>query len=501
MRAPIAVALLTVGVAGTRPAASQTDPTPAPTTMVATAAIMQLLAELDQAFARGDTKAYAAAFDPDVPGLHAAMLQRLAATFAATTGRSRRSTLVGAPHQIGAHTVLRVRHETELHGGPHALRQLTTCADDELLAIRRVGDRCVVTLAVDTVPAPQSASDRFRCPPCNYELGGVAGFLAVPMRPDRAGALEAVCFYRLGSDVVVDVSVQVDAEPRAAAQVAQQLADTLHRLEPGSSLGVVEPWLPPSHCLTQPSELSGARVVITLPERHEPGRQGPGGQDQGHQEQVRCHVTTFGGLQHVLLVRGSLAGLRQEAPAIDALLASFRLLDTDRDRVAAALAAMSHHTGGVLTGSSYTNSRYGVELPGDPTWRAVMLTGGAALRVQWTSPHGSRLWLVGHLVPPGLERWCEGSADRWLEQLCERAGVQLRTGDAGSTPWQPEAAGGGSARTRCGQVAASDRAEVPRRRWFRVLRRDDLLLIADGFATTADDDAALQRMLATLRRR
>ena len=42
----------------------------------------------------------------------------------------------------------------------------------------------------------------------------------------------------------------------------------------------------------------------------------------------------------------------------------------------------------------------------------------------WTSPNGSRLWITGYAVPPGMNQWCQKTADRWFQKLCEDKGLE-----------------------------------------------------------------------------
>ncbi len=459
--------------------------------------IRSVLEQLDAAFARRDAAEYAAAFAPDHPGAHALLRRSLERCFAHAERGTRTTTLLGGARRIGDHTAIHVRHDVVLHGDAHALMPLTTFSEEWLLALRPTGGGVwVPTLAVETAATTACVGDeRFRCDACNYEIGGVAGWLCAPLRADRANALEAVSFYLLGTDVACDVAVQVDVGTPHARDVAQQLADTLFRLEPGAKPGLPAPWSPPAHAREALPGLHGAVVAVELPQDFG----GAGGQ-------AVFHVATFGGLQHLLLVRGSARALRERAAAVEALLASYRLLDHDADAARAAAHAVAHHTGGALDGRTYRNVRFGVELTGAPGWRPAMLTGGAAFRVLWTSEHGSRLWLTGYTVPPGMARWCRATANRWVEHQCERRGVDLLAAAAGTTSWADDAACGGTARTlvgapRAASAAGSGAAAGPTRRWIRPVVRDDLLLVLDGYAANAEDEAELQQMLVALKRR
>ena len=445
-----------------------------------------VLERLDAAFGRGDADGYAALFEPDHLGAHALLRRQLERCFAPATQWQRSTTVVGELRRVGEHTAVRVRHDVTLRGDPRSILPQAHFTEDWLIALRPGAQGVwVPTLAIETTPGRRGVPELFRCPPCNYEIGGVPGWLCVPLRSDRANAMEAASFYLLGSDVACDVSVQVDPGRSDPAEVATQLADALFRLEPGARPGSSRPWLPPAHAAAPPPGLRGAVVAIELP--HDFG--GAGGR-------ALFHVAALGGLQHLLLLRGSARALRERAATVDALLHSYRLVDPDFDAAAAAPKALAHHTGGAVDGETYRNERYGVELRGAPGWRPTMRAGGAAFRVVWTSAHGSRLWLTGFAVPPGMSRWCRATATRWIEQQCDRRGLQLAAA-AGDAAWTDDEACRGASRVLIGTPRTGDGAHP---RWFRVALNDDLLLVLDGFAVHADDEPALQQMLHALRR-
>jgi hypothetical protein len=340
--------------------------------------------------------------------------------------------------------------------------------------------RPVPTLWLDTIPdGPCLTVDHFRCPVCNYEIGGVAGWLCTPVRGERANALEAATFWLLGSDVTLAISVQADPAGTPAATVVADLARTLQQLEPAARPLAVEPWLPPAHTGEPPAGLVGARQEVELADG----------------ERAVFHVTTFGGLQHLLLLRGGTDALPRHRTAIDGLLASYRLLERC-DELATGAHALAHHTGGSLRDGTYTNEQHDLRLVGAPGWKAEQRTGGAAFRVGWSSPDGSRLWLLGHRVPAGLARWDEAAADRWLAHLLQQNGLVAEADPA----WQPSPTFGGTRRDVVAATKAATADKAPRR-LFRLLRRDDLLVVLDGLPSTTADESALRAMFDGCSRR
>lgn len=496
---PLLVALL-------RPATAQP---PAPTTAMP-AGLPVLLRELDACFERADLAAYRDHFLPDHPGALAVVYQRLERLCQATPQRQRRSQVVGAARSIGPRVVVRVRSEIQLGTGelgnkaegPHA-----AFTEDWLLAMVVTADgRVQPTFAVE-IPreAGWPVEPRLRCPACNYEIGGIAGWMMVPVRGDRAHALEAASFYLLGTDIACDVSVEYAADPVPAATLAAELGGTLQALATAPARQSAEPWLPPAHRKDPPRALDGARIAVDLPD------DGDGG------SRSLLHVAVFGGLQHLLLLRGSRRSLAQHGGTVDALLASYRLLQLDAALLTAANEAIAHHCGGAVDGSNYDNGIYGVALRGPAGWRVQQRTGGVAFRALWTSPSGSHLWLTGHAVPPGMEQWSRETADAWMRQLCTRqqltvvAGSEVawcEDGDTGGS-WRmfdadAKPAGSGSPGTpgsgSPGTPGAGTTANGTRHR-VRVLLRKDLLVVASGCGSTAADDAAIVASLPTLRRR
>ena len=448
-------------------------------------AIAAVLRALDAHFARGDAAGFLGMFEADHPGAHAMFGRQIDRLLAAGPRPDCRSTVTTPPRLVGDRTVVRVRHALSTAARAWHL--------DTMLALRAGADGAAVPTFAVEIPARQGCvrGDRFVCPPCNYEVGGVDGWLCVPQRPERAQALEAASFYRIGTDLACDVSVRIDAAAPTAAAVARDLGASLLRLDANAQLGPVEVWLPPAHAAAPPPDLAAARLDVALP-RDYGGRGGI----------VRFHVVTFGGLQHVLLVRGAATTLAAHGRDLDALLASYRLLETDLDLAVAAAAPLHHHTGGRLRGGTYHNDRFDFELTGPDGWQPALRCGGAALRVVWTSPEGSRLWLTGYDVPQGLERWDEATAEAWLQQVLERADLVVLDGDGTDAPtWSERAECGGRVRTLRCEPRRAPSPGAPRQRTLHVSLHDELLLVADQQAVHAADAAGMAAAIATLRRR
>ncbi len=468
--------------------------------------IKKVLVELDRAFDAGDVAGFLAAFEPDHPGAHAMLEDHLRQLFpaASPTARSdnrrgaskpsapphytRQSEIIGAPRAVGPRTVVRVRHQV-FRDGKRVRAQLR----DSIIAFRTpAGQAPVPTFLVET---PRSndcpAGNTFRCPPCNYEVGGVPGWLCVPVGRDRAQALEASSFYLAGTDLACDVSVRIDGSGRSPTQLVEGLAAALRDMEPGAEVGLATHWLPPAHADNDIVEdppfpgLTGARIEIRLPAT---------GDASGNV--ALFHVVQFGALQHLLLVRGSRTAMTNHADALQGLLASFHLIDMDAERAAAGARALLHHVGGVVKDGRYENDKHGIRMQGPKDWRVSQRCGGALLRVIWRGPRDSRLYLTGFAVPAGMDHWCEKTAEHWVKRLCDTAGIDLPARVEG---WRDDAACEAQARTLRCKAARPDGAPGKADRILRVMFRKNLLVVADGTAMHDADWDAIHAALATLR--
>ncbi len=521
-RGLVAMVLVALALVSSVPVRAQSGAVASTAEAIPAAAISDLLRQLDECFGRADVAAYLARWQPDHPGAHAQMGRQLTTAFAAGIPLQRTTTLVGEPRRLGERTVVRVHHELRAADGSAE----TVFVQDAMLALLARPDGIVVpTFAIEIPTAAKSSKDDlFRCPVCNYQIGGVAGWLCVPQRSDRAMALEAATFFLVGTDVSCDISVQIDddaaapiggggdpaAEPgshkklRATTVVAEQFAATLCQMVPGARQGLATAWLPEAHGgpgATATAQLSGARVVADLPA----DRTNPDG------SRAVFYVVALGALQHVLLVRGSPVSLQTHAEPVRALLASYRMLDPDCDRALAAARPLQHHSGGSLRNGLYSNPKWDLALAGPPGWTAEQRSGGCLFRVVWTSATGSRLWLLGYDVPAGMQRWCPETAELWLAELCAERGLSIvdnrvdpapGTAQPGWDPqsWEPaEACSAQSRLVRC-TWQPSGSPLGPQTRLLRVFVRDDVMIVLDATGSNEADWVLLRQALDGLRK-
>ena len=452
------------------------------------APIEALLRDLDERFERGDVPGYLGRFEPDNRGAVAMLGRNLARQVQASRSRKRTSRVLVGPTEIGGRTVFRVRHDVALLTKKGARRALT---EDTYLAVRVDGAALTPTFSVEMLPEMDCVqSNKFKCPACNYEIGGVEGFLCVPLRAERTLALESASFYLIGTDVVCDVHVQVQPAPEAAQVVARRLADAFVEVADQGEVGLVTEWRPPVHAAAPPDGMDSARVSVRL----------PGDDDAG--DRAVFHVVTFGGLQHVLLTRGSADVLTSHQGALDALYRSYMLLEDDRDLAEAAALPLRHHLGSSFDGARYDNQRYGVTFAGPDGWRTEHRVGGAKFRVRWSAPDGSQVWLNGYGVPPGLESWTEPDADRWIDYRLRTVGLRpLPEQPAGVDPAWHASPSGAKARTLVLELPDPDSPAQPKRRVLHVQLHPDLLLVVDGYGASAEAERALLSTLPSLARK
>ncbi|MGC6487191.1 MAG: hypothetical protein ACON4Z_06080 [Planctomycetota bacterium] len=456
--------------------------------------VRALLERLDDRFERGDVRGYVAAFDPDNRGAVAMMQRRIERQIAASRSRERTSTVLVGPTSIGRRTMFRVRHDIQLVSRAGVRRSFV---EDTYLTLRADGERLTPTFAVEMLPEMDCVqSDKFKCPACNYEIGGVDGFLCVPLRSERSLALESASFYLIGTDVVCDVHVQVQSRPQKAQLAARQLADAFAELAPAAEVGLVTGWVPPVHADAPPAGLDSAQVVVKLRGDSEAG------------DRAVFHVVTFGGLQHVLLTRGSADALDAADASLAALYASYSLIERDRDVAEAAALPLRHHLGSSFDGVRYDNARYGVTFAGPAGWRPEHRVGGARFRARWSAPDGSQLWLNGYGVPTGMEAWTRRDADRWIDHRFRERGLLPAAAqpDGVETAWHEGADGALERSIVLEQRQARSETDrrspaAPRRRILHVQLYDDLLLIVDGYGASETSERAALDALASLRRK
>ena len=483
-------------------AASNTGVRPADA-QVPLAEIKPLIDDLDTLFVNGDIKAYLGKFTPDhdgalaMLGRHLELLLKLSGK-----GRSRKSTIVAGPMVFDNRTVVRVRHITSWRGKldpktkkPGEPRQHI---EDTYLAVCKntkggANGGIVPTFEIDMPPQMDCVTDaKFRCPPCNYEIGGVAGFLYVPLRRERGLALESASFYLIGTDIVCDVHVQVPSKPIKAKAVALKLAAAFAKIEPSAEIGIPSAWVPPMHKMEPPEGMDSARLVVDLPLDHEHA----GG------DVTIFHVVAFGGVQHVLLMRTSKASLSRHQQAVNKLIMSYMLLEVDCKDAQLATRPLRLHTGGMIEGSTYLNERFNLKLEGPDGWETQHRIGGSMFRVRWSGPNASHMWLVGHQVPAGMAVWTKEAADRWLndQQKKHRLVPDQEQAATDEAKWHvyPD---GSAGRTMVLLQQQINRPDQPRRRVVHVQLHRDLLLVVDGFGSTEANEQAVRAAIRTLKRK
>lgn len=474
-RAPLALALALMVGLGAAAWLWLRPPAATGAGAVTAAAVASVLQRLDDCFDHRDADRYVETFAWDDPLQRELLHGHLRQLFAGAP-LQRRSAATGEVHRIGRRSVVFVQRQ--YRRDPQAAA--ADAADAVWLALGERDGRTVPT-AVFAAATSEAGDPQqpFRCPACNYQVGGVDGWLCVPGRPDRAETVENVTFALLGTDVRCDVDVGVGDQAVAAAALATGMADAMRQLLPPTRTGAVEPWLPPSLAAAPPPPVTGARLRLDLPDG----------------TAVLLHAVCLGALHHTLSVRGAPAALAREATSIAALLSSYRMLQTDVDAATAAAMPIRVHQGSALQDGRYHNQLYHLRCDGPADWQADAKASGAAFSVAWRCPRQTgRMCLTGYLPPPSLAQWLPADADQWLDDLCRRADLRIDPEHQGE--WCDD-----DKPLLLRQVVLLPRqstADQPERRLLKLVLRPDLLVVLDGYTTAAGDEDALRRAFATL---
>ena len=457
--------------------------------------IESVVADLDAFFVKGDIRSYLNAFAPDQDGSLAVMgmhLEKLASI--SGKNRQRESNIIGGPIRFADRTVVRIRHVTTWP----TERNLANYVEDSYLAVSTTKNgRVVPTFTIEIPPTVSCLKDaKLHCPPCNFQIGGVAGFLCVPQQREKSLALESASFYLIGTDIACDLVVKVADKPAKAKAVVQKLAGAFARLEPSARIGIPSSWTPPQHSKQPPDGMDSARIEVELPADH---------QESGGDVSI-FHAVSFGGLQHLLLLRASKKSLNHHQASVDKLLQSFMLLEVECRDTAIAANSLRQHTGGQVQGNSYYNERFDIELQGPQGWRAQERVGGCMFRVRWSRERMSEMWLIGHRVPAGMKKWTKETADRWLNHHRKKFHLTVATEEnsAQETDWH-QASDGSACRTltllQQRVTDGPDHPIYPIRRVLHMRLHDDLLVLVDGYGATQADEAAVRAAVRTLKRK
>ncbi|MGE3174163.1 MAG: hypothetical protein AB7O97_16160 [Planctomycetota bacterium] len=454
-------------------------PTQSPAQSPALEPCRALLRELDRSFNAGDAEGYLARFEPEHPMVQAVHARTVRARLGGAVPVQRTGE-VTATRRIGQYVVAPVVYEYRsaeqdplIEAGLLVARPLDADDPDSGLA---------PVLAVDVPTDRCGVDDVFTCPACNYRIGGAEGWLCVPIAQDRTAVVEGATFLLLGTDLALDVSVQLGDSALGAASVVAGLLQQLRRRAPTARTTPPADWLPPS-VPAGVEGLGGARAEAEL--------------EDG--DKLVVHALTLGRLRHLLLLRGAEDALARRAAAVDALLATYRLLVTDANVAQQAAKALQAHTGGdVAADGVYRNERHGIAAQGPRGWVPQRRCAGSPFQVVWSCPRSSgRMWLTGYAPPAGFPHWTTELADRWLADLLRRAGMQAHA-DVGA--WTEPATGPRELRVIAVDATAVGPGQASRpERHLHLVLRDDLLVVADAYTTDPDEVAAVQKAVGSLR--
>jgi hypothetical protein len=427
----------------------------------AKAALEQVLAKLDARFSAADADGYAAEFDPQHARAVARMRERLEVVFASGARFARRST--GTVYERHGDLVVGRVDATirvERAGGPLELQEPS-------LLVVRLGDppRPVLELRIDAKAWKKHVENGvFTCPGCNYRVGVRDGWVVAPLDPESTDCMEAIAFFSLDSDLMVEMSACVTPAPRAAAAVLGGLT---------GNRAPAAPWQP------EPPIRSSDGATVRL---HQPDG-----------TEVALHALARGRLLWLLAATGSSAAWQDSGRDAQALIASLQMLDPDLDPEVSARRAASAHGGKIeFDGHRVICPEPPVTLDPPEGWEPSMRPGPHRFRIDFRCPQQDELRFSAHAPLLGLPSWCEESADAMVRSLLAEPAAELRA-DSG---WQPDDRLGAGWLVRRLELAPEPGG--PPLRHLEVRWRGGQLLVLDGRAGERERLQRIRDAIGTL---
>lgn len=425
------------------------------------AQVAALVAQLDGAFNDRDLEAYLAHFAPSHGETHAVFERWLTALL---TGKARleRASTVQRVERMGAYAIGEVHSSVGLAGRPDG----PSFDHVHLLVTRLSGAATEATLQVEVAPGHASIGE-FRCPACNYRMGGIDGWAVAFLSQDRTRCMEAINFYRLDSDVTVELSVHLADMAEPVSKTMASLCSDLRQARGDLEFDPAWDWTPPAHCDDELG-FDGAATI---------GTDATG--------TLELYVVVRGAMRFTLCVRGPQRVLASRRAEIDELLGTFELLDTTIGVDDMLVQAASMHTGGgVIEQGRYRNEKHRIAFDLPPGWDHVVRPGPFLFRMTLHCPEQrNRLWITAYR-PPGSSTWHRPLAERMVVDHVARMGLEQPT----APEWRDTAGGFALASWQIPGTA-------PRREIWALLA-DDLLMIVDG---AIRDESTQEQMLQTVR--
>lgn len=439
-----------------------------------------LVERMDDAFNSRDLEALLACFEGENLQLMRVLNERMTAVLNGPV-RLHRSSEVMSHMGVSRRGVALVKSTTTQTGAANPL----VLEEYSYLVTKRQGEDAVgsFTVEVDFDLLGSTADNKFRCPMCNYEVMGAAGWLAVPHRPERIQCMEAISFYYLGADLTLDLSVFVDPQPLEAMRTMIDYVASFLEQTGTTDTAEARPWSPPTYGGDPPMGLGGAIAELEIP-----GLQ-----------LTRHHLVTLGSLRYLLVLNGTPDAFTSHSQEADAILNSFRIIDPTIPVTELAAMPVRAHTGGsVFDGTRFTNSKYRVTLKGPDGWTPSVHAAGYLFEVAYRCPLGrGSLWATAHRPQPGLTAWYTRVADSWMDLHLYKQGMDIRYDSGWSAP-------GGDFRFRNLKTTAprNSRGAAALPRMIRLAMSDDLLLVLQGYGQDeADRDLVMASFNSLLRTR
>lgn len=300
-----------------------------------------------------------------------------------------------------------------------------TIRSTRYVAFRRDQDPPIAILDVEVnrgalgeKPLSGGGHSHFGCPACNYVMEADPNWLMVPHLAERVGCLEAISFYSLTAPISVDLSVHVTRGQIEPAQLLHELV--VAKTDAKHVVGEIEEWIPPHYLGDRAVRgLVGAHVEVT----------------DSRQHVSQLHAVAFGPVTYLFTGFASRESLRSHQPAINALLSTFMLRETNLAHVQRTLRPIEAHTGGSLDGLVYENAKLGLTFKGPEGFHGRMICGGHLAHVTYTCPTGRGSVSLRVLAPPpGFPFWTTESADASVSRCIEANAVEVSTDSGWSEP-------------------------------------------------------------------
>ncbi len=265
-----------------------------------------------------------------------------------------------------------------------------------------------------TIGSPITPGARYRCLPCNFEIGIPdtsakdsalqGGWFLIGRPPFLSGTFEQVEIYHLESDFSVELVVQPD--PSKGPEYMKECLISAccgiaacHGMDPG--------WVKAHHEEPKILTLDHRKVLVTSFEVQKSGSL-PG------------RSFLFFGYQHLpvdyfISFQGPSGSLKPDDPRVVSIFKTFRILRPNRPGAdTKRLAMAAHGGGGVFVGNDFSHPALGLLQPGVPGWKTFRKLGITKFHIGWTNPKTGSCLMLAALERPQAS-WTNNAIRCWFD--------------------------------------------------------------------------------------